>query len=138
MAKSKKVTAEFDTVSELPNKYTVDKLNESFEKIERNLKEELTGKDYRTQIIDHYEKVNNVQSIKTKPKKLYNKIRIFTPEDEAQRLIMEELMNNPKFRVTSIKETWTVKGVYKVAVWYTENLDYKPNPTEKDIAEGKE
>jgi hypothetical protein len=132
MSKQKIHTEDFMTFSNvgIPDKGT--------NKKERNLSEELHKKNWQTQTIDNFEKALGVTPVQKKNKLKY-KTRVFSPDYEKDAALMNELMNHPKYAVVYWKDTWTVEGLYKAFVIYSENLDYiEPEQKIEKIANGEE
>ena len=91
---------------------------------ERDLAQELYRKSYQGKTIDQFEK--NLGINPPRPKKnLKYKIKIFSPDYEKDVDLLNELMNNPKYQIVTWDKTWTVEGLYKVCVVYSEDTDHK-------------
>jgi len=94
---------------------------------ERDLQAELFKDRSPKQIVDEYE-----ESIGRKPKKeiklnLKNKIQYFNIKDEEDKILFEELMNNPKYNIIHYRDTFTVGGDHRIVCIYSEDLDYDKN-----------
>jgi hypothetical protein len=103
----------------------------------RDLTSEFGKKNWQSAKIDEFERSLGISPPKAEPK-LRFKSRVFTPEFEDDKNLLEELLNHPKYKVIYWKDNWTVNGSYKTYVVYSENLEYKePEEKLKEIAKGK-
>lgn len=91
---------------------------------ERNLTDELYKKNWQTKTLDSFEKSMGIQPTAAKQKMLM-KNRIFEPNYDKDQELLNELMNNPKFRIIYMKDNWTQDGSYKLFVIYGEILEDK-------------
>lgn len=104
---------------------------------DRNLGEELYKKNWAEKTIDSFEKTLGVRP-KAPKLNLEHKVKVFSLDFDKDVSLFNKLMNDPRYKIIYQKDNWTVEGLYKMAVIYTENLDYKsPEQVVKDIAEGK-
>lgn len=132
MAKKKFGGEDFLTFS------NVSDIRSNLQSEDRNLAGELYKKNWQEKTIDNFEKTLGIAPKTAKPKLSY-KTRVFSPDYEKDAALLNELMNHPKYSIIYWKDNWTVEGLYKSFVIYSENLDYKePDEILKEIAKSNE
>lgn len=98
-------------------------LRASIAREERNLANELYKRSSPEKTIDDFEKALGIARPKHKANLQY-KNRVFSPDDENDVTLLNELMNNPKYSILYWKDNWTVNGTYKVFAIYAEDKNY--------------
>ncbi len=98
---------------------------------DRKLADELMSKFDPTAVVDAYE-----ESIGLKPKgankapKYFYRPTILEPEQPADKEKLTNLMNDPKYKIIVYKDSFSVRGDYKVFIIYGELVDEtKPKET---------
>lgn len=119
---AKKIQEDFLTFS------SVSDVRANTTKEDRNLGNELYKKNWQDQTIDTFEKALGIRP-KQKKVNLKYKTRVFSPDYEKDASLLNELMNHPKYGIIYWKDNWTVEGLYKAFVIYSENMDYENSET---------
>jgi hypothetical protein len=97
---------------------------------ERDVTAELGRKLDTTKEIDRYEEQLGIRprgSIKKGPKYFW-KNAIFYPAKPVDRDALNELMNNPKFKILEYKGNFSHTGEYQMFVIYGERIDATTSP----------
>lgn len=105
--------------------------NNAYPEPVRDLETELFGKKGLKEKLDALESTLGYGKENTTPKiKFHNKI--FCPNSEDDRKLLNELLNDPRFSVVKWEDTWTAHGDYRVFIIYSENLEVKKAKKDED------
>lgn len=91
---------------------------------ERQLEQELFKKNWSTSVIDEYEKRMGIPTKKANDNaNRVVKTKTFRLEYNEDALLLNELMNSPKYNIIYWKDTWTVDGYFRVFAIYSDNQE---------------
>jgi hypothetical protein len=93
----------------------------------REIEQELFNKNWAKEAIDNFEDrvgIPRAPEPEVKPN-IQFKHRTFQMEYTKDQELFNELLNSPKYKILSMKETWTMSGDYRMFIIYSDNLDYK-------------
>ena len=95
----------------------------------RQLEDELFKKNWQKTVVDTFEKnlgLPDKTTTQTK-KNVLIKNKTFQLEFDKDQILLNELMNSPRYHIILWKDTWTMDGNYRIFAIYEDNLDYNPD-----------
>ena len=132
MSKSNKVKEDFGAFAFKESTKDISKLP-TFNFEERDLEQELFGRKGLRDKVDALETELGIKPRQQKILKSRRKNQTFVPSKDEDKELLDQLMNDEKFRIIVWKDTWTVQGDYKVFVIYEEYIADEDSKIEENL-----
>lgn len=94
-------------------------------KNERSLVDELYKKNWAVDAMDNYEKAVGITPPSGKVEEVIYDNHLFNPTYDADKKLLNELMNSPKYKIIYMKDNWSPDGEYRVFVVYSKSGEPK-------------